>query len=204
MGPLSVLQGSVASALRAIDYALSAGVQIINNSWGGPSESEALRRALQLAASAYNGLGVLVVNSAGNEAQDLDKNSFFPASVQLPNSITVAAMTPGGQLVSYSNYGAESVHLAAPGENIYSDLPRNRFGYRSGSSFAAPFVAAVAALVYGAFNGVGSRPHAQEVKEILRVSSAPEEKLVGKVAWGATVDAEAAVQVSLLPLSTPS
>ncbi|KAL8275886.1 hypothetical protein Esti_000222 [Eimeria stiedai] len=191
----SFLLGSVASALKAIDYALTAGVQIINNSWGGPLESEALRRALQLAATANHGLGVLVVNSAGNDAQDLNRSSFYPASVQLPNSITVAAMTPGGQLVSYSNYGAKSVHLAAPGENIYSDLPRNRYGYRSGSSSAAPFVAAVAALVYGAFSGVGSRPHAQEVKEILRVSSAPENDLVGKVAWGATVDAQAAVQL---------
>ncbi|KAL8428370.1 hypothetical protein ACSSS7_007270 [Eimeria intestinalis] len=154
-------EGSVASALKAIDFALSAGVQIINNSWGAPSESKALKRALQIAATANDGLGVLVVNSAGNEAMDIDKNSFFPASIQLPNSITVAAMTPGGQLVSYSNYGVESVHLAAPGENIYSDLPGNTYGYRSGSSSAAPFVA-------------------------------------GKVAWGATVDAEAAVQVARL------
>lgn len=107
-------------------------------------------------------------------------------------------MAPSLRLASYSNYGRQSVHIAAPGEKIFSNVPGDAYEYRSGTSVATPFVSGVAALVYGAFAGAGSHPVAQEVKDILRVSSAPVEDLADDVAWGSMLDAEAAVIVAHL------
>lgn len=81
------LQATTASAVKSIDYALSKKVKIINNSWAGSVASKALTRSLQFAAKAHGGKGVLVVNSAGNDAQNLDSSSVYPASIELPNSI---------------------------------------------------------------------------------------------------------------------
>jgi RHS repeat-associated protein len=134
--------GDVADAVEAIDYAVAHGAQVINLSWGTEGESQALRDAISR-AGANN---VVVVCSAGNSGRNIDGSPYYPASFNLPNMISVAASTNVDQLATWSNWGAQSVAIAAPGSDILTTAPG---GYRlvSGTSAAAPVVSGVAGLV---------------------------------------------------------
>jgi subtilisin family serine protease len=138
--------GNTANAAEAIDYAVKAGARVINASWGGPAFSFALYKAIRNAGNQ----GVLVVAAAGNEGANSDSEPEYPASYDLPNVISVAATDAGDGLVDFSNYGARSVDLAAPGDDIYSTVPKfanpSGYAYFSGTSMATPFVSGAAAL----------------------------------------------------------
>jgi subtilisin family serine protease len=138
--------GNTANAAEAIDYAVKAGARVINASWGGPAFSYALFKAIRNAGNQ----GVLVVAAAGNEGSNSDSEPEYPASYDLPNVISVAATDAGDGLVDFSNYGARTVDLAAPGDDIYSTVPKfangSGYAYFSGTSMAAPFVSGAAAL----------------------------------------------------------
>ena len=137
--------GSLAGAIMAIDYGVQMGAKILSNSWGGGPESRALFEAIQRSHEA----GVLFIAAAGNDGRNNDAAPVYPASYNLPNIIGVAAVHNRGGLAGFSNYGKRSVHLAAPGENIYSTTKNNRYESFSGTSMAAPFVSGVAALAWG-------------------------------------------------------
>ncbi len=135
--------GNTADAIDAIEYAINNGAHIINNSWGGPGFSRAL---LDVIVKSYNGKRVFVAAS-GNFSQDNDTIPNYPSNYKVPNVISVAATTNEDSLASFSNYGVKSVYLGSPGDTILSTLPNNSFGYSSGTSMAAPFVSALAALM---------------------------------------------------------
>lgn len=118
--------GSLSTALEAIQYAGDNGARISNNSWGyvGPPDP-ALRDAIEAS-------GMLFVASAGNEAINNDtgfdipgfgKLRAYPASYDLPNVVSVAAVNNTGRLASFSNFGARSVDISAPGVNVLSTVP---------------------------------------------------------------------------------
>jgi subtilisin family serine protease len=109
--------GTTADAIAAIDYAQKLGIKILNNSWGG-SENDPL---LEEAIKNYNGLFVV---AAGNDAANIDSVKTYPASYDSPNILSVAALDNQGALASFSNYGANSVDVAAPGVNILSTVPK--------------------------------------------------------------------------------
>jgi subtilisin family serine protease len=117
--------GDVATAADAITYAVDNGARIINASWGEYDYSNALYDAINYA----NRKDVLLVTAAGNETNDNNIDPFYPASYNLPNIISVAASDQYDNLTDFSNYGSTSVHLAAPGNVIYSTVPE--FGYGS-------------------------------------------------------------------------
>jgi subtilisin family serine protease len=127
-------------AIDAIDYAASFGVPIINASWGGVTRDLALE-------SAIADTGALFVAAAGNQHLNLDSSSynFYPAESPVANILSVAAIDMDGDRASFSNYGASTVDIAAPGTNILSSYPGG-YAWSDGTSMAAPHVSGVAAL----------------------------------------------------------
>jgi subtilisin family serine protease len=105
--------GTVADAIAAIGYALAQGARIVNCSWGSGGYSSSLYNVMANA-------NALFVCAAGNNADDADRHEFYPAGFDLPNVIAVAASDQSDELAWFSNYGLNSVHLAAPGSRIYS------------------------------------------------------------------------------------
>jgi len=112
--------GTSADVIDGIVYAAQNGADVINLSLGGPGvigpEIDAITRA--------GALDALVVAAAGNEGQDLDAAPpNFPCGIDAPNLICVASLEPAGALSGYSNFGARSVDLAAPGGGVLSSVP---------------------------------------------------------------------------------
>jgi subtilisin family serine protease len=142
-------EGSTSDAVLCIDYARRKGAHIINASWGGSYFSYALQSAIKRAQAA----GVIFVAAAGNETQNLDRSPSYPANYKVDNVISVAATTRYDLLADYSNYGAKSVSLAAPGSEILSTWNTSDRAYRlqSGTSMATPFVVGVLALARANF-----------------------------------------------------
>lgn len=118
--PLRILgingSGTTADAASAILYASAMGARVINNSWGGSVNSQALKDAIDAS-------NALVVCAAGNSGTSNDALPFYPASYTSPNVISVAVSDNKDALASFSNFGANSVDIAAPGVNILSAVP---------------------------------------------------------------------------------
>ena len=141
--------GSTSDAINAINYAVAQGAVISNNSWGG---NEPFSRAMYEAIAAAQRSGHIFVAGAGNGYYgifplDNDANPFYPASYDLDNIIAVAATDHNDNMAGFSNYGATSVDLAAPGVDILSTKPGNSYGLASGTSMATPHVTGVVAMV---------------------------------------------------------
>ena len=136
-------RGTWSQEIAGIDYAIAAGAKVINASFGGPTGSELVREAIQRAKSK----GVLLVAAAGNDGVNDDATPAFPAAYPDSNILSVAATNSKDKLASFSNYGAKTVDLAAPGDRIASTFWHSDYAYMSGTSMAAPYVAAAAAML---------------------------------------------------------
>jgi subtilisin family serine protease len=134
-------EGFVSDAVSAYGFAASHGARVLNASLGGPSFSRAERDAI---AAAPN---TLFVVAAGNDTQDNDTIPDYPCDYDLANIVCVAASDSDGALGWFSNYGATTVDLAAPGVGVLSTWPGARFAWRSGTSMATPHVSGAAALL---------------------------------------------------------
>ncbi len=153
LGPFGGDMGTLAGGIY---YAVDRGVKIINLSLGGSGLAPVIERAFAYAQQR----GVLVVVAAGNEAEDIDVNPTYPASLPNLNILTVAATNFAGALTTYTNVGAKNVDVACPGGSeedggLSSAFYNNRLGKRyvkaKGTSMAAPLVTGLAALVAAAF-----------------------------------------------------
>ena len=131
------------NTIRAIRYAIQMGADIINYSGGGLEYSAEEYQAVKAARDE----GILFVAAAGNEYSNSDKSHYFPANYSLDNIVSVTAINPSAQVLKSSNYGIQTVHIAAPGENIFSTLPNGKYGVMTGTSQATAFVSGVAALI---------------------------------------------------------
>lgn len=185
--------GTTANAVKAVDYITALknkGINIVasNNSWGGGGFSTALYSAISRANTA----GVLFIAAAGNSGTNNDRTASFPGNYSisnkvggktypaLSNMIVVAAIASNGTLASFSQYGAKSVHLGAPGVNIFSTLPYNNYGSYNGTSMATPHVSGAAAL-YKANNPSAS---AATIKSAILNSVTKIGSLTGKCTTG--------------------
>ena len=144
--------GTTAAAIAALNYAVQMGAKVSNHSYGDNVFSQAHLDAITAAGND----GHLVVAAAGNGnffgfPINNDATPFYPASYHPSpdNVISVAATDSTDHFASFSNYGATSVDLAAPGVNIYSTVPGG-YGYKSGTSMASPHVAGAATLLWAA------------------------------------------------------
>jgi subtilisin family serine protease len=198
-------KGSTSNAVRGINYAIDmrnrgVNVRVINASWGGGSDSQALRQAIADA----NNAGILFVCAAGNDGSNIDDDPDFPASYapDLPNAISVAAVSIGGSLASFSNVGHHSVSLAAPGVNIMSTLPTNSGGYGSlsGTSMSTPYVSGIAVLVWSREPSLTPG----EVKQRIIDTSEPLPSLVSLVARSGRASAYDALTNRIPPPQTPA
>lgn len=136
--------GSTSDAIEAIIYAANMGANILNNSWGGGGFSQSLEDAITYAKNK----GVLFVAAAGNDSKNTDGDPNYPSNYDVANVISIAASTDEDKLAGFSNYGAQTVDIAAPGESIYSTTPNNRYASLSGTSMATPHVVGAAALIW--------------------------------------------------------
>jgi len=183
--------GTTSAAVAALNYATmmrrSHGVNVVatNNSWGGGGASTALTNAIVSGGSA----GILCIAAAGNESTNNDTTPSYPANVASDAVISVAAIDSYNLLAVYSNYGATTVDVAAPGSSIYSTTPNNTYSSFSGTSMAAPHVAGLAALLAAANPQAGL----QQIRTAILSTAAPVSRLAGKVATGGVINAAAAV-----------
>jgi len=172
--------GTVADAIAAYAYAGAAGARILNASFGGPGFSRAEYDAIRAIPN------VLFVTAAGNDGADNDVIPQYPCNFDPPNVICVAATGARDALAGYSNRGARSVDLAAPGTNVLSTWPGG-YAYSSGTSMAAPHVAGAAAL-YFAHRPSASPPAA---KDALLAGVDPHLSLTGVTVTGGRLNAHA-------------
>jgi len=141
----------VGDAVTCLDYVKALkdhGVNIVatNNSYGGNFLSQALIDAI----AALQQDGILFIAAAGNDFQDNDLVPIYPANLYLPHVVSVGATNRSDGVPAFSNLGAHTVHLGAPGQDILSTLPGGGYGFETGTSMSAPFVAGVAALLAAA------------------------------------------------------
>lgn len=145
--------GTIFNLIKATDYAMENGANIINISliWTEKQSTSDVSNkpfpyqyVLDVAGREYGMLAIVAAGNQGNNI-DTDQHYTFPAELPNRNMIVVGALDCSKQRARFSNYGT-SVDVYAPGLDIYSTLPDSDFGYKSGTSMAAPFITAQAAV----------------------------------------------------------
>jgi subtilisin family serine protease len=203
--------GSEVDAIKAYNYARQmrklwidtggvqgANVRVLNNSYGGSSFSQASLDAI----TALNAANILFVAAAGNGTKNTDVAPHFPSSYDLPNVISVAATDnsmPDEKLGSFSNFGARSVLLGAPGVGILSTTPNNTYSTFNGTSMAAPHVSGAAALL------LAQNPNltVAQLRALLEFNGDPIAALAGKSVSGRRLNVANSLQALLSNDVTP-
>jgi|GEM_PF-445211 len=173
LGPMG---GYTSDAVKSINYATKIGVALTSNSWGGGGFSSSLKNAIDNAGKK----GIGFVAAAGNSAYDNDSIPSYPASYESENIISVGAHNHKGKIAWFSQWGKNSVDLFAPGVNVVSTVPGNKYASFNGTSMATPHVSGAYATI------LASNPTwtVVEVKNALLNSTDPETSLANKCVTG--------------------
>jgi hypothetical protein len=195
--------GTVSAALAAMGYItmmrrdFETNIVVSNNSWGTSLGASVVMRD---AIVAMNDVEVGFVAAAGNAGSDNDVIPRYPSSYDVANVIAVASSTPTDQLALSSNYGAQSVDLAAPGTGIYSTIPGGGYGFLSGTSMAAPQVAGAYALIAAAKSSLTFA----EIRAAILGATDTVPDLVGRTVTGGRLNINGAMQsLGLVPVTPP-
>ena len=183
-------QANLDATIKALQYAVDQNVDVINYSGGGPEASVEELRVLKAAEKK----GILIIAAAGNERSNIDdkKHAYYPASYGLSNIITVGAHDDSLNIIPSSNYGKNSVDIAAPGHRIRSAIPHNGAGYMTGTSQATAFVSGVAALIKSKYPSLKY----DQVKNIILSSSLKVKNFEGKILGAGKLDAARAIELA--------
>lgn len=183
--------GTTANSVKAVDYFTDLktrhGLNIVatNNSWGGGGYSQALYDAVSRA----NNANILFVAAAGNSGTNNDTTASYPSNYNLPNVIAVAAIDKNGALASFSQYGATTVDIGAPGVGIFSTTAYNLYESYNGTSMATPHVTGAVAL----YASVKPGSSAATIRNAILSSAVPTASLAGKTVTGGRLDANGAL-----------
>ncbi|MFA6096198.1 MAG: S8 family serine peptidase [Bacteroidota bacterium] len=191
--------GYLSDAIDAINYARENGADVMSNSWGGGGYSSLLENAITSSIEK----GVVFIAAAGNSASDNDAYPAYPANY--PGVISVAATDHNDQLAYFSSYGKNTVHLGAPGVDIYSTVPNGTCalcsptGYNtlSGTSMATPHVSGVVGLIISQFNEIRRNVPAIEARLLGGTDRIP--SLSGKTVTGGRLNAFNALETDIIP-----
>ncbi|MCB0358645.1 MAG: S8 family serine peptidase, partial [Bdellovibrionales bacterium] len=193
--------GSTSNAIKSVQYAVTmrnrgVNVRVLSNSWGGGGYSYALADAI----SAANNAGISFIAAAGNASTNTDSYTYYPQGYNISNVVSVAALDSSGKLASFSNYGATSVDLGAPGVSIFSTKGggSNSYQYLSGTSMATPHVSGVAAM---AFMGDPTLSPA-DVRQLLINTIQPISTLNGKMIGAGMLNLKNVTDVTAFHLPT--
>ncbi len=196
--PIKIFAGSspttnAATILRGVAYATQMGARITSNSWGGGAYSQAL-------FDAFASSPALHIAGAGNNGTDNDQRPFYPSSYDMPNMVAVAATDHNDQKARFSCYGAQTVHLAAPGVSILSTVPNNGYAAYNGTSMATPHVSGVAGLIATAYPQASN----EDIKQRLLLSTDPVEAMQGRSTTGGRLNAARAVENDQVAPAAPN
>jgi subtilisin family serine protease len=184
--------GSIADAVTCLDYVLDLklnhGVNIVatNNSYGALG---AFSQTMLDAIKAHRDAGILFFAAAGNFGVDNDTSDFYPANYDVSNVIAVAATDHNDLLPSFSDFGRRTVHIGAPGVNIFSTLNFNNYTSANGTSMSTPHVAGLAALL----KAQDPTRDWRAIKNLILSGGEPKASMTGKTISGRRLDAFNAV-----------
>ena len=186
--------GSISAAIAALNYLVDMkvrhGVNIVavNNSWGGGGFSQAMSDAINLAGDH----GILFIAAAGNSGTNNDTTANYPSNYDCTKGgtrgwdcvVAVAAIDSAGALASFSQYGATTVDLGAPGVDIISSVPTNSYASYAGTSMATPHVTGAVALCAS----INPNLDAAGIRSAIIASATPTSSLTGKTVTGGRLD----------------
>ncbi|WP_313076155.1 S8 family peptidase [Lacrimispora sp.] len=182
---ISATSGNTSDAIKAIDYAIKMKVDIINCSWGGYDYNKALKKAMKRSK-------ILYICSSGNEANSTDEKEVYPTCFNINNILTVGAIDNQGLMEKFSNYGND-VDVAAPGMNVVGTIPGNGYAFGGGTSFAAPYVTGIAALI----KSVKPESTFKQLKKAIVKNVNFDNELQGKINTSGRVDAYKSVKYAI-------
>lgn len=198
--------GSTSGAIAAVDYITmlktTKGLNIVatSNSWGGGGFNQLLLDAINRGGDA----GILFVAAAGNSSRDTDAGNYYPSNYECTTAsrswdcvISVASITSSGTMSSFSNWGATTVDIGAPGSAIESTLPNNGYGSYSGTSMATPHVSGAVALC----SSIDTNMTAYDLRNAVLGTAAATASLAGKTTTGGRLDVGTMVGVCTPPTS---
>lgn len=186
------------SLAKAIRFAVDHGARVINCSFGKPYswDKKSVDEAVQYAMSK----NAIIIHAAGNSHEDLDHAPNFPNPNYLDNKgkaaawLEIGASDFKGNAADFSNYGQTRVDVFAPGVNIYSSVPGNKYEIQSGTSMAAPMVSGLAALIMGYF----PRLTAAQVKDVIMKTVVKRENLSSACVSGGIVNTYNALKLAAI------